>query len=212
MHLLFSAESPSVSWTKGVHISSVQQRSEFLSRERTHSSRSRGFSAAFPVYPLRSEVWSLAFVGGGVGEGLWDTFSSSLSRQSERHRQEAVSELSLIHGASVISQSWASGQSSLRDPECVWKLFLSLDVAVTGSSAAIWFDVPHSVQDCRKHSNRLMCKSVMKFHFFLTLKCKYVISNLRLTVLHLCRMKPSIYLTRLLLFWLFSPSSSLFCL
>lgn len=94
MHLLFSAESPSVSWTKGVHISSVQQRSEFLSRERTHSSRSRGFSAAFPVYPLRSEVWSLAFVGGGVGEGLWDTFSSSLSRQSKRHRQEAVSELS----------------------------------------------------------------------------------------------------------------------
>lgn len=118
----------------------------------------------------------------------------------------------IIHGASVISQSWASGQSSLRDPECVWKLFLSLDVAVTGSSAAIGFDVPHSVQDCRQHSNRLMCKSVMKFHFFLTLKCKYVISNLRLTVFHLCRMKPSIYLTRLLLFWLFSPSSSLFCL
>lgn len=163
---------------------------------------------------LPSEVRGVkfSFCGGGGRRRLVGHLSSSLSRQSERHRQEAVSELSLIHGASVISQSWASGQSSLRDPECVWKLFLSLDVAVTGSSAAIGFDVPHSVQDCRQHSYRLMCKSVMKFHFFLTLKYKYVISNLRLTVLHLCRMKPSIYLTCLLLFWLFSPSSSLFCL
>lgn len=44
------------------------------------------------------------------------------SRQSERHRQEAVNVLSLNSGATVTNK-WAEGQSNLRDPVCFGSFF-----------------------------------------------------------------------------------------